>query len=128
MTQLKGDIDSVIDLYTIDFNDSKVYDMLCKGYVSGIFQLSNQAQKVIEQQPRNFKDLIAINALIRPGTGDWHEYIARRKGKPWTVIPERMPYLEETEGLITYQEQFLLDCKTLAGWDIAYADKHVRKK
>lgn len=61
------------------------------------------------------------------GTGDWKEYIARRKGKEWSCIPERMPYLKETEGLITYQEQFLLDCKTIAGWDIAYADKKVRK-
>ncbi len=116
-----------IDLYSIDYDDKNVYEMLCKGDVSGVFQLSNQAQKVIEQQPQNFKDLIAINALIRPGTGDWQEYIARRKGKEWNVHPLRLPYLQETEGLITYQEQFLLDCKTLAGWDIAYADKHVRK-
>ena len=35
--------------------------------------------------------------------------------------------MQETYGLITYQEQFLLDCKTFAGWSIAYADKHVRK-
>lgn len=101
--------------------------MLSNGDVSGVFQLSNQAQKVVEQQPRNFKDLIAINALIRPGTGDWNEYIHRRKGGKWSVIEQRMPYLEETVGLITYQEQFLLDCKVLAGWDIAFADKHVRK-
>jgi DNA polymerase-3 subunit alpha len=81
----------------------------------------------MEQAPVNFRDLIAINSLIRPGTGDWNEYIARRKGKPWNVHPHRMPYLKETEGLITYQEQFLLDCKVLAGWDIAFADKKVRK-
>lgn len=116
-----------IDLYNIDFEDERVYDMLCNGHVSGVFQLANQSGKVIEQQPRNFKDLIAINALIRPGTGDWHEYIARRKGKRWDAHPLRLPYLEETEGLITYQEQFLLDCKVLAGWDIAFSDKCVRK-
>lgn len=120
-------IDDDIDLYNIDYDDPVVYDNLCKGNVSGIFQLSNQAQKVIEQQPRNFKDLIAINALIRPGTGDWNEYIARRKGKEWTVHEARLPYLQETEGLITYQEQFLLDAKILAGWDIAFADKKIRK-
>ena len=101
--------------------------MLCKGDVSGVFQLNNQAQKVIEQQPKNFKDLIAINALIRPGVGNWEEYIARRKGKPWEVHPDRLAYMKETQGTMTYQEQFLLDCKTFAGWDIAYADKHVRK-
>lgn len=118
---------NVIDLHTINYDDPSVYEMLCKGSVSGVFQINGQAAKVIEQQPKNFKDLIAINALIRPGVGDWSEYIARRKGKAWKVHPARMPYLEETEGLIAYQEQYLLDAKTLAGWDIAYADKHIRK-
>lgn len=61
------------------------------------------------------------------GVGDWNEYIARRKGKKWDVHPLRMPYLQETEGLIAYQEQYLLDAKVLAGWDLAYADKHIRK-
>lgn len=116
-----------IDLYNIDYDDENVYNMLCSGDVSGVFQLAGQAQKVMEQKPRNFKDLIAINALIRPGVGDWEKYIARRKGKEWSIHPDRMAYLEETEGVLTYQEQFLLDCKTFAGWDIAFADKNVRK-
>jgi DNA polymerase-3 subunit alpha len=116
-----------IDLAKLDLEDKAVYDMLCKGDVSGVFQINNQAGKVIAQQPRNFRDLIAINALIRPGTGDWEAYIARRGGESWEVHPDRLPYMQETEGLITYQEQFLLDCKTLAGWDIAYADSKVRK-
>jgi DNA polymerase-3 subunit alpha len=116
-----------IDLAKLDLEDKAVYDMLCKGDVSGVFQINNQAGKVIQQQPRNFRDLIAINALIRPGTGDWEEYIARRGGKDWETHRDRVPYLRETEGLITYQEQFLLDCKVLAGWDIAFADSKVRK-
>jgi DNA polymerase-3 subunit alpha len=115
------------DLSNIDLEDQDVYDMLCRGDVSGVFQINNQSGKVMQQQPRNFRDLIAINALIRPGTGDWEEYLARRGGKHWEVHPARLPYLKETEGLITYQEQFLLDCQTFAGWDIAYADKKVRK-
>ena len=101
--------------------------MLCRGDVSGVFQIAGQAQKVMEQQPRNFRDLIAINALIRPGVGDWEEYIARRKGKPWSVYEPRMPYMRETYGTMTYQEQFLLDAHVLAGWDIAFADKRIRK-
>lgn len=101
--------------------------MLCRGDVSGVFQIAGQAQKVMEQQPRNFRDLIAINALIRPGVGDWEEYIARRKGKSWSVYEARMPYMKETYGTMTYQEQFLLDAHILAGWDIAFADKRIRK-
>lgn len=116
-----------IDLKTIDMEDKAVYDMIASGDVSGLFQINNQAQKVMEQKPQNFRDLIAINALIRPGVGDWHEYIARRKGKPYEIYEPRRPYMEETVGTMTYQEQFLLDCHVLAGWGIAFADKRVRK-
>lgn len=116
-----------IVLTELDREDPNIYDMLCKGDVSGVFQLANQAQKVMEQQPRNFKDLIAINALVRPGVGDWNEYIARRQGKPYEIYEPRKPYMKETAGTMTYQEQFLLDAHVLAGWGIAYADKALRK-
>lgn len=116
-----------IKLTELDREDPAVYDMLCKGDVSGVFQLSNQAEKVMQQQPRNFKDLIAINALIRPGVGDWNEYLARRKGKAYDIYEPRKPYMEETVGTMTYQEQFLLDAHVLAGWGIADADKKLRK-
>ena len=127
LVSIKEETGEVIDLSSIDYEDSATYDMLCKGDVSGIFQISAQATKVMEQEPRSFRDLIAINALIRPGVGDWDEYLARRKGKWWTVYPPRMPYMEETVGTMTYQEQFLLDANILAGWEIAYADKNIRK-
>lgn len=116
-----------VDLYNIDYDDENVYDMLCKGDVSGVFQISNQQEKVVRQQPRNFKDLIAINALIRPGVGDFEEYVARRGGKEYELHTLRENYMKETEGTIVYQEQFLLDCQVFAGWDIAFADANVRK-
>lgn len=118
---------SDFDLHEINYEDESVYKMLCDGHLTGVFQLSDQSNKVIQQQPNNFADLIAINALIRPGVGDWEEYISRRKGKKWSVNEKRLSYMQDTEGIITYQEQFLLDCKTFAGWDIAFADKYVRK-
>ena len=131
---LKETLDSIkehegeeVDLYSLNYDDPKVYDMLKAGDVSGVFQLANQAQKVMEQKPDNFLDLIAINALIRPGIGDWEEYIARRKGKKYYLHPHRTSYMEETQGIITYQEQFLLDAKMFARWEIAYADKKIRK-
>lgn len=116
-----------INLLELDRNEPEVYEMLCKGDVSGVFQISAQSGKVVEQQPRDFKDLIAINALVRPGVGDWNEYIERRKGKPYEIYEPRKPYMEETMGTMTYQEQFLLDAHVLAGWGIAYADKVLRK-
>lgn len=127
LNSIKNTTGEEVDLYSIDYNDEKVYDMLCKGDVSGLFQISNQQEKVIKQQPRNFKDLIAINSLIRPGVGDFNEYTARREGKEYELYEERESYLKETEGLITYQEQFLLDAQVYAGWDIAFADKNIRK-
>lgn len=127
LESIKHSTGKQISLAELDYEDKGVYDMLCAGDVSGVFQIANQAQKVMEQQPRSFRDLIAINALIRPGVGDWHEYLERRKGKEWSVYPPRMPYMEETVGTMTYQEQFLLDAHHLAGWTIAYADKHIRK-
>ena len=116
-----------IDLDNIDFEDKEVYDMLCEGDVSGVFQLANQSSMVMEQKPRRFDDLIAINALIRPGVGDFNEYVARRKGKSFRIHQDRAWYMKDTVGLMTYQEQFLLDCKTYAGWDIAFADNNIRK-
>ena len=116
-----------IDLDNIDFEDDNVYKMLREGDVSGVFQLANQSSMIREQKPTCFADLIAINALIRPGVGDFKEYTARRNGKQYVIHPDREWYMKDTEGLITYQEQFLLDCKTYAGWDIAFADNKIRK-
>ena len=116
-----------LDLDVIDYEDKDVYDMLCEGDVSGVFQLANQGAMIIEQRPRKFDDLIAINALIRPGVGDFNEYVARRKGKKFDIHEDRVWYMKDTMGLMTYQEQFLLDCKTYAGWDVAFADNNIRK-
>ena len=116
-----------IDLDEIDYEEQGVYEMLSEGDVSGVFQLANQGAMIIEQKPNSFNDLIAINALIRPGVGDFNEYIARRKGKAYDIHQDRKWYMSDTMGLMTYQEQFLLDCKTYAGWDIAFADNNIRK-
>jgi|LGVF01.2.fsa_nt_gb DNA polymerase-3 subunit alpha len=121
------DLGTNIVLHDINYDDQKVYGMLTQGDVSGIFQLANQADMLMEQKPNCFDDIIAINAFLRPGVGDWEEYISRRNGKAYYLHPLREPYLKETCGIIAYQEQFEMDCKVFAGWSIAYADKHVRK-
>lgn len=117
----------LINLDTIDFEDENIYKMLREGDVSGVFQLANQSGMIKEQKPKCFNDLIAINALIRPGVGDFKEYVERRNGKKYSIHEIRKQYMADTEGLMTYQEQFLLDCKYFAGWDIAFADKNIRK-
>lgn len=118
-----------IDFSTLDYDDENIYEMLCEGDVSCVFQLSGQKDKVVQQQPKCFNDLIAINALIRPmEDGAWEEYVARRRGKEWRVHSDRESYMNDTEGIMTYQEQYMLDAQTFAGWDLASADKLIRKK
>ena len=116
-----------VDLSKIDLEDKKVYQGLQKGDVMGIFQLNSQAGKLIEQKPRRFSDLIAFTSIIRPGTGDYTEYIARREGKEWYTPPERQWYMKESEGLMIYQEQYLHDAHTYAGWAYGFSDKNIRK-
>ena len=125
LQQIIDNIPNDINWFEVDKEDQKVYDMLCSGDVLGVFQLSEQAEKVKEQQPRCFEDLIAINALIRPGVGDWNEYINRRRTGYANTTSARC--LDSTSGIIVYQEQYLLLANLYAGWDIAYSDKHIRK-
>lgn len=118
-------LDEPIDWSIVDFEDENVYNMLCEGNVYGVFQLSEQKDKVMEQKPKCFEDLISINALIRPGVGDWNEYIKLRN---MDIDQDGiMPYLRSTYGMIVYQDQYLLLAQTYAGWDIAFSDKHIRK-
>ena len=124
---LMGDIvksTGQIDWHKVDFEDENIYNMLCKGDVLGIFQLSDQKDKVVQQKPRCFEDLIAINALIRPGVCDWDTYLDRRFN---STKDEYEPYMKCTHGLIVYQDQYLQLAQTYAGWDIAFSDKHIRK-
>jgi len=115
-----------LDLNTIDYEDPLVLKVLANGDVSGIFQLEAQEQRVTEQKPVNFKDVIAINALIRPGTGKY--YFDKRSGSmPWSIHPLQESYMAETYGEYVYQEQFMQDAHLFAGWSIAQADKMLRK-
>lgn len=120
-----SDYTGVIPKESMDFEDSNIYDMLCSGDVLGVFQLSDQRDKVMQQQPKCFEDLIAINALIRPGVCDWESYLSERflhkKDK------DLLPFMQNTHGLIVYQDQYLQLAQHYAGWDIAYSDKHIRK-
>ena len=113
-----------IDWHSVDFEDPLVYQDLRRGDVLGVFQLADQREKVLEQQPETFEDLIAINALIRPGVCDWNEYLYARRNHTKSNLPD---YMDCTHGLIVYQDQYLQLAQTYAGWGIAYSDKHIRK-
>ena len=127
LTMMKNITDfAEVDWNTVDYDDQNIYEMLCKGNLTGIFQLSDQKDKTMEMQPRCFNDLIAINALIRPGVCDWKKFIKARFENEGNIFSD-ISYMKQTHGLIVYQEQYELLAQTFAGWDIAFSDKHIRK-
>ena len=111
------------DLNTLTFDDPAIYAMISGGDTVGVFQVESraQAQMLPRFRPRCFADLIIAISLIRPGPiqGDMvHPYLRRRLGQePVTYFHERLqPALEETLGVILFQEQVLKVARDLAGF------------
>ena len=106
-----------IDIDSIDINDPKTYELYCQGNTTGTFQFESAGmQKYLrELQPSTFEDLIAMNALYRPGPMDYiPDFIARKHGRsPITYdIPIMEKYLKDTYGVTVYQEQVMLPVAT----------------
>jgi error-prone DNA polymerase len=119
-----------IDMSRIDFEDRKVYDMLCKGDTIGIFQVESaaQMQTITRLQPRNLLDMAHEVAAVRPGVGANHgvqEYLARRtKRKPVTYEhPLEKRSLERTLGIILFQDQVNQLAIDVAGFPPSEADR-----
>ena len=113
----------------VPLDDSEVYRMLASGGTSGVFQFeSNLAlDKLRAMRCDRFDDLVATNALIRPGpldSGMTDEYIQRKLGnKPVSYpAPGLEHILEPTYGIIVYQEQVMLIANDLAGYSLGDAD------
>ncbi|MBQ0140187.1 MAG: DNA polymerase III subunit alpha [Kurthia sp.] len=114
-------------LETIPLNDTATFQLLQEGDVEGIFQLESEGmrQSLVSIVPTTINDIIAINALYRPGPMDFiKDYAARKLGQEQVVYPHQTlkPILEETYGIIIYQEQILKIAQTFAGFTIAEAD------
>ena len=119
-----------IDMSRIDFEDAKVYDMLCKGDTIGIFQVESaaQMQTITRLNPRNLLDMAHEVAAVRPGVGvnhGVHEYLLRRtKKKPVTYdCPLEERALERTLGIILFQDQVNQLAIDVAGFAPSEADR-----
>jgi DNA polymerase III subunit alpha len=122
----------------VPMDDADVYRMLARGGTSGVFQFeSNLAtEKLRAMRCDRFEDLVATNALIRPGpldSGMTDVYIQRKLGREEVRYPhpDLEPTLEPTYGVIVYQEQVMRIANILAGFSLAEADvlrKAVGKK
>lgn len=116
-----------VDIDHIPLDDSKTYELYCEGRTTGTFQFeSTGMQKYLrELHPSTFEDLIAMNALYRPGPMDYiPQFIARKKGiEPIEYdIPVMEKYLKDTYGVTVYQEQVMLLSRLLANFTRGQSD------
>ena len=118
-----------LDLDNLPPNDEQSYAMLGKGLTAGIFQFESRGMTDILQRvkPSRLADLTALNALYRPGPlqgGMIDDYIARKSGKKRVVydLPQLKEILEETYGVIVYQEQVIQIFNRVAGFTLGEAD------
>jgi len=126
---VKKDNETTLDLESIPLDDEKTFEVFQSGNTDGVFQFESPGMKDLLRnfKPESFRDLIALNALYRPGplkSGMTDEFI-KRKNHPERVsyeFPELEPILKETKGIIVYQEQVMQIATELAGFSLAEAD------
>ena len=117
----------VLDLGAVSLDDPKVYELLQRGEASGVFQLETQMFHGLlrEVRPQSFRDLVAILALGRPGPmTHLDEFLRRRRGEVAVAYPHpaMADILEETYGIMLYQEQVMQVAMRLAGFTPGEAD------
>ena len=117
-----------IDLQKIPWDDKKTYDMLARGETVGVFQLAGagMTRYVKELRPTTIFDIMAMVALFRPGPMDSIPEYIRRKHNPSlvTYIDERLKdVLDQSLGILTYQDDVLLTAIKIAGYNWEEADK-----
>ncbi|MGI6550787.1 MAG: DNA polymerase III subunit alpha [Syntrophomonadales bacterium] len=118
-----------LDLDELALDDPKVYQLLSRGETLGVFQVESEGMRrlLIEMEPSRFEDLVAINALYRPGplgSGMVEDFISRKHGRQEISYadPSLEPILEETYGVILYQEQVMQVASELAAFSMGEAD------
>ena len=116
-----------LDIDHISLEDPATYKLYCEGRTTGTFQFESAGmQKYLKElQPSKFEDLIAMNALYRPGPMDYiPSFIARKQGKEEIKydIPVMERYLKDTYGITVYQEQVMLLSRLLANFTRGESD------
>jgi len=113
----------------IDENDPKVYDVIRSGNTVGMFQIESSGMQDLNKRlkPDSFEDLIAVLALYRPGpmeSGMLDSFIERKHGREAIeyTFDVMEPILENTYGVIVYQEQVMQIVQTVGGFSLGYSD------
>ena len=126
-TQLLADRGIRIDLASIPLDDTKTYELLGRGETLGVFQLEGAGMRkaLVEMRADRFEDIIALVALYRPGPmANIPTYCAVKLGdiEAEYIHPKIKPILEETCGVIIYQEQVMQIAQLLSGYSLGEAD------
>jgi DNA polymerase-3 subunit alpha len=118
-----------LDISQIPMDDTKTFDLLQRGDALGVFQLesSGMRQLLVKMRPEVFSDLIALVALYRPGpleSGMVDDFVNTKHGRMVASypLPQLEPILEETYGVIVYQEQVMKIANVLADYSLGDAD------
>lgn len=118
-----------LDMHHLPLDDTKTFELISAGKTSGVFQLeSSGLQEVLRKlKPSTFEDIIAVNALYRPGplgSGMVDDFIERKHGRQKIsyIFSELEPVLQETYGVIVYQEQVMKIASAIAGYSLGESD------
>src|SRR4029434_2981887 len=118
-----------LDIDNVPLDDTKTYKVFQDGAAFGIFQFESSGMRELlrKAKPERLDDLIALNALYRPGplkSGMVDDFVARKQGKTEVKyeLPALEPILSDTYGVIAYQEQVMRIAQALAGFSLGQAD------
>lgn len=114
-------------IHNIDLNDQATLRLFQRGETTGIFQFESNGirQTLVDLHPERFEDIVAVDALYRPGPlENIPHYIARKRGVEHYSLPDPSlaPILNPTYGILVYQEQVMQLAATMAGFSLGQAD------
>ncbi len=129
LTEIRRTEGITLDIDTIPLNDEKTYKLFAEGQTYGVFQFESSGMRELlrKAKPERLDDLIALNALYRPGplkSGMVDDFISRKQGR--TEVKYELqalePILSDTYGVIAYQEQVMRIAAVLAGFTMGQSD------
>jgi len=127
LDNIKKSRDVTIDLEKLPLDDKKTFELFSNGETTGIFQFESTGMKryLRDLEPNRFEDLIAMNALYRPGPMEYIPKFIRRKHGTEAIdypLPAMEKILDDTYGITVYQEQVMLLSQELGGFTKGEAD------
>ncbi|MFA5907545.1 MAG: DNA polymerase III subunit alpha [Vicinamibacterales bacterium] len=129
LSEIKRTEGTVLDIDNIPLDDARTYQLFVDGQTYGIFQFESSGMREIlrRAKPQRLEDLIAMNALYRPGPlkgGMVDDYINRKAGRSQVKydLPSLEPILADTYGVIAYQEQVMRMASVVAGFTMGQSD------